>query len=517
MSSASRRERPLAMNLQGFLREAREFRLGDLLTEQPHPGTVGLAEKAVQDLPAAIGMLAAADRQALEQLRLVEEPVAELAVRIRETLEDGARVWICGCGATGRLALSLEALWRQKAAPAMADRVVSLMAGGDLALIRSIEGFEDDRRAGGRHLLDLGFGDDDLLVSCTEGGETSWVIGATEVAASTSGRFPWFLCCNPPEQLRTITRSREILDHARIRCLTMPVGPMALSGSTRMQATTALMLATGLALFYPEAEGIRRQLDQMEELLAGFPLTDLVPFIEQESAASKAGRFLFYLADRHAITVLTDTTERSPTFSLTPFENQDCPEDPPSLCYLNIPAAANAEEGWHHLLGRPPRPLSWPEVADLAGPARLAGFDFSRAGGGLRRQRLAGAVHLDFTVDGGPGELRWALGENRSSWSTGGAGLVVEHVLLKVLLNMHSTLTMGRLGRYQSNVMTWVRPSNRKLVDRAIRYAAELLRQEGITGVSYEQLAAECFRQIPRMAEDEPIVPRMVTAIRPSD
>ena len=44
--------------------------------------------------------------------------------------------------------------------------------------------------------------------------------------------------------------------------------------------------------------------------------------------------------------------------------------------------------------------------------------------------------------------------------------------LLKMLLNQHSTLVMGRLGRYESNIMTWVSPNNGKLVDRAARYGA---------------------------------------------
>ena len=45
-----------------------------------------------------------------------------------------------------------------------------------------------------------------------------------------------------------------------------------------------------------------------------------------------------------------------------------------------------------------------------------------------------------------------------------------KHLVLKMILNTHSTLIMGRLGRYEGNVMTYVRASNNKLIDRAIRY-----------------------------------------------
>lgn len=33
---------------------------------------------------------------------------------ITETLDKGHRIFICGCGATGRLSLALESLWRQE-------------------------------------------------------------------------------------------------------------------------------------------------------------------------------------------------------------------------------------------------------------------------------------------------------------------------------------------------------------------------------------------------------------------
>ena len=36
-----------------------------------------------------------------------------------------------------------------------------------------------------------------------------------------------------------------------------------------------------------------------------------------------------------------------------------------------------------------------------------------------------------------------------------GAPPLFQHLLLKQLLNIHSTLVMGRLGRYKGNLMTW--------------------------------------------------------------
>jgi hypothetical protein len=48
------------------------------------------------------------------------------------------------------------------------------------------------------------------------------------------------------------------------------------------------------------------------------------------------------------------------------------------------------------------------------------------------------------------------------------------HSLLKIVLNNISTLIMGRMGRYESNIMTYVKPTNYKLIDRSTRYVIKL-------------------------------------------
>jgi N-acetylmuramic acid 6-phosphate etherase len=68
---------------------------------------------------------------------------------------------------------------------------------------------------------------------------------------------------------------------------------------------------------------------------------------------------------------------------------------------------------------------------------------------------------------------------------------------------------MGLMGRYESNVMTYVRPSNNKLVDRCVRYASQLLEEKEIV-VSYEDLVTECFRLMKDSIEDRPVVKELV-------
>ena len=93
---------------------------------------------------------------------------------------------------------------------------------------------------------------------------------------------------------------------------------------------------------------------------------------------------------------------------------------------------------------------------------------------------------------------------------------LLEHVLLKIVLNIQSTLVMGRMGRYESNLMTYVRPSNNKLIDRSIRYVRHLLNQQKdkipeklkseYDKIGYKEICYELFRQMPLTKPDEPIV-----------
>ena len=90
---------------------------------------------------------------------------------------------------------------------------------------------------------------------------------------------------------------------------------------------------------------------------------------------------------------------------------------------------------------------------------------------------------------------------------------LLQHLLLKQALNIHSTLVMGRMGRYKNNLMTWVSPTNGKLVDRAIRYVRHLLADAGHTGRRYEEIAGQLFVEMERADPGESVVMRTYQAL----
>ena len=73
----------------------------------------------------------------------------------------------------------------------------------------------------------------------------------------------------------------------------------------------------------------------------------LKDLLSTESDYYKKGEYLLYETDSQlGITVITDTTERSPTFSLFPFENVDENETNLSLCYLYMPGIKTSKDAW---------------------------------------------------------------------------------------------------------------------------------------------------------------------------
>lgn len=501
-----------------FLREAHDFHLGKLPTEQPNPRTTDLSELAKNNLLAAIDVLKEVDLEALGKMRAAAPGIEQLHRVIRAVINKGHNVFLCGCGATGRLSLSLEVLWREIVPKTYRERVTSFMAGGDLALIRSIENFEDLPAYGARQLAELGFKEGDLLVSCTEGGETPFVIGATEHAVTLSQEPPWFLYCNPDDILSAVAeRSRRVISNDKITKLNLYAGPMGLSGSTRMQASTVLMYAVGLALLNFEREALDAEgsIVTFAKRVRATPHELLRPFIEAESTHYRQHGYTTYETSHYGITILTDTTERSPTFSLRGFENLNDENASPALCYLSIPGSETATLAFQNILHRAPRTLEWPEVQSVAGAARLSGFDFSERGRG-RRQRLIGDSPLQIMrIDRKGSQIEWNWGQSlQSVFECSTLSLLEEHLLLKMLLNIHSTLVMGRLERYEHNLMTWVRPSNKKLIDRAIRYIDILLQQKDGKTFSYEKIARTLFEVIPTLQDDEPIVMKVWQKLR---
>src|SRR5436309_10339790 len=236
-----------------FLQLSDQFRLGALTTESSHTVTANLSQVAKLDTSAALKLLFDVDDDVVRKYREFagSGQAGKIEATVLHALEHGGKLFFTGCGSTGRLSIQLVSIWREfwqrqrerglrcsPTAEEFEDRVFSVMAGGDYALIKAVEGFEDFTEFGKKQIGDLGVSSKDVVFSITEGGETSFVIG-TAWKGLEAGAKVYFVYNNPDDVLcQHVQRSREVIEDERIEKINLSTGPMAITGSTRMQATT---------------------------------------------------------------------------------------------------------------------------------------------------------------------------------------------------------------------------------------------------------------------------------------
>ena len=561
-----------------FLDHQRAFRLGALLTESSHPKTAKLSQTIQQDAAEGIRMLLSVDEEIAPAAAKVfdSEEFERLVAGMVRALNAGKRVFFTGCGATGRLSILLEAVWREfwqrlhrehsdrlSGLPNLEDRVKSVMAGGDYALIRSVEGFEDHPRFGKHQLQSVGVAQGDVVVAITEGGETPFVIG-TAWQGLESRADVYFVFNNPAEILcRHVERSREVIQEERITSLDLTTGPMAVAGSTRMQATSSELLVVGAALEMALKRVLERHLpattlcdlecdpdqpvdyaDGMARLVGelGEPtaLDALVRLAQFEQGVYEQKGLVTYAAVDYLLDVLTDTTERAPTFRLPPFRKIGDDSSAPSWAFVKNPLKSTRHQ-WYEVLRRRPRGLDWTAetYARLQAPVELQADppaldneqiylfqignepDRSRVEAhdsagvmiavGEEIRAFAAADHpfrheferrtADFrktaAVCVGPDAMERHSGELFHVPVALPASPIRlwHHLAIKLALNTISTATMARMGRVFGNWMVHVETTNKKLIDRGTRLIAEL------AGLSYEEA---CLRLHQTMEEVEP-------------
>src|SRR5439155_7102428 len=84
----------------------------------------------------------------------------------------------------------------------------------------------------------------------------------------------------------------------------------------------------------------------------------LAKLVALEESVYRAGRKNNYYADRFGMDVLTDTTERSPTYCTPPFRKFDDATATESWAFLFVPYA-ETPEAWERIIKRKPKCVEW--------------------------------------------------------------------------------------------------------------------------------------------------------------
>jgi N-acetylmuramic acid 6-phosphate etherase len=150
---------------------------------------------------------------------------------IEAAFRAGGRLIYVGAGTSGRLGV-LDAAECPPTFGTDPDMVVGLIAGGASALVRSVEGAEDDVDAANQAVDSLEVRSNDVVVGIAASGTTPFVQAALCRAQAQAARTVFLSCSEPPRQLAGIC---DVF-------ITVLVGPEIVTGSTRMKAGTATKL-----------------------------------------------------------------------------------------------------------------------------------------------------------------------------------------------------------------------------------------------------------------------------------
>jgi N-acetylmuramic acid 6-phosphate etherase len=198
------------------------------LTEQRNPRTERIDVASSLEI---VDLINAEDATVAGAVRGERQRIAAAIDLVVAALQQGGRLVYVGAGTSGRLGV-LDAAECPPTFGTPPTMVVGVIAGGYGALVKSVEGAEDDVNAGAAAMDTAVVTPKDVVVGIAASGTTPYV-GAALARAQTLGAKTALVTCSTPPKLLTETCDVVIVPK---------VGPEALTGSTRMKAGTATKL-----------------------------------------------------------------------------------------------------------------------------------------------------------------------------------------------------------------------------------------------------------------------------------
>ena len=573
-----------------FLENEKQFHLGVIPTEQSNPLTKNLSATIAKDTAKGVKTILSADKYiakvAGDQFKTPE--FEAFVADIKRCMDERRKVVFSSVGASGRMAIQMDGAWRSfwqglvDKIPAhrfefleMAEVVSSFTTGGDRALVRSVENFEDYMTFGAKQVDEAEMTPGDVLVALSECGLSASINGSA-VRGYELGIKTYYLHCNPENILRThLDRARKVfecldeyaankakgIDNGKyIVKIPLFVGNMAVSGSTRMQVTTVELLAAGAALEVAANRWLQENLTEQElsvinkqvisldeyadafvslnkQLSSGKALKGLAKAVDFEVETYNNKGLVTYITHEYLLDIMTDTTERQPTFTLPPFRKYADHTSEVSWAYIKDPLYPN-EVAWQQVFRRPIKGLEWTKEDYIQmeasqdiinNPPKVSGDEVLEyvIGNEDDPSRYsnphAKLVLIDVNGSATPEIVAWYKKELVKY--AGGVVIrfgqipeakidkneiripvelprtctdIMYHLLVKVAFNALSTGTMAKMGRVFGNWMVQVLPTNKKLIDRSSRIIANLAK------IPYEQAVEEFFYSYyNRKPEDE--------------
>lgn len=201
--------------------------LAKLTTETRNPRTLELDTMGVVEF---LEVMNDEDAKVAGAVREAIPAIAAAVELIAAAFRKGGRLIYLGAGTSGRLGV-LDAVECPPTFGTKPEQVVGLIAGGERAFVKAVEGAEDSAELAREELAGLGLTTDDAVVGVAASGRTPYVIGGLDYARDL-GCPTISVACNP---------GSAVSQHADV-AIEVDNGPEVLTGSTRLKSGTSQKL-----------------------------------------------------------------------------------------------------------------------------------------------------------------------------------------------------------------------------------------------------------------------------------
>ncbi len=195
-----------------------------LTTEQPNPLSEGIDNFSVRKI---LDLINREDQKVAQKVREALPEIEDTVELTTSALRNGNRVFYMGAGTSGRLGV-LDASEMPPTFSVPPSWFTGIIAGGDEALRKSIEGAEDEADAAINDLSTHGVGTGDVIIGISTSGAAKYVQSALNYGNEIGSKTIYLTCTAKPFYPANV----DII-------ISVDVGPEIITGSTRMKAGTA--------------------------------------------------------------------------------------------------------------------------------------------------------------------------------------------------------------------------------------------------------------------------------------
>ena len=201
--------------------------LKNMSTETRNPNTMNLDTMTPLEV---VTVMNSEDAKVPEAIKPALPQIAQCVTWAIESIEAGGRIIYMGAGTSGRLGV-LDAVECPPTFGVAPEVVVGLIAGGEKAFVKAVEGAEDSRELGHDDLVNIHLESRDIVIGIAASGRTPYVLGGLAYAKE-AGCHTVAISCNPGS---AIGQAAEL-------AIEVVPGPECLTGSTRLKSGTCQKL-----------------------------------------------------------------------------------------------------------------------------------------------------------------------------------------------------------------------------------------------------------------------------------